>query len=140
MTRQVETASLSHDLDTLASFDYTAPAEMYIARSTFGRGRLNYLRFASAALAIRFAIEELPVQLRRGAVMEVLEARFDHQAIRQLYERLDYPLLRHQPIVEAIGQSPIHCEANKSTNGSDTFSSSRPLGDRAPDELRKDFS
>lgn len=95
MTRQVETASLSHSPAALSSFDYAAPAEMFIARNTFGRGRLTYRRFASAAMAIRFAIEELPAQVRGGAVMEVLEGRFDHRAIRQLYEGLDYPLMRH---------------------------------------------
>ena len=95
MTRQVETGSLSHSPDTLTSFDYAAPAELFIAHTSFGRGGLSYRRFTSAAMAIRFAIEELPARLRGGAVMEVSEARFDHRAIRQLYEGLDYPLTRH---------------------------------------------
>lgn len=94
MIRQAETASLNTRSDALAAFDYAAPAEVFMGTGTFGRGRMTYRRFASAALAIRFAIEELPAQLRGRAVMEFLEARFDHRAMRQLYEGHSYPLMR----------------------------------------------
>ena len=44
---------------------------------------------------IRYAIEEIPTPLLIGAVMEVAEQRFDHRAIRELYDGTGYPLVRH---------------------------------------------
>jgi Arc/MetJ-type ribon-helix-helix transcriptional regulator len=59
------------------------------------RGRATeYRRFPSAAEAIRFAIEELPAQLLIGVVMEVGDDRFDHKALRALYDHDVYPLAR----------------------------------------------
>jgi hypothetical protein len=56
---------------------------------------VTYRRFATAAEAIRYAIEEIPAPLLIGAVMEVSEERFDHRAIRELYDGAGYPLVRH---------------------------------------------
>ena len=77
-------------------FDYTAPAEMFMTRTKrMRRLPIAYRRFATAAQAIQFAIEEVPAPLLVGAVMEVAEERFDHREIRALYDRTGYPLLRH---------------------------------------------
>jgi hypothetical protein len=58
------------------------------------RQRLNYRRFATAAEAIRFAIEELPPVRALGAWMEVGDERFDGDDIQRLYESGDFPLQR----------------------------------------------
>lgn len=77
-------------------FEYEAEAELFIARSRkLGRQPIGYRRFARAADAIRFAIEELPPELLVGAHLEVDEARFDSGGIRRLYESVEYPLARH---------------------------------------------
>jgi hypothetical protein len=88
----------------MAVFDYTAAAELFPARTDAGplpvRGRrvrrqpVGYGRFARAADAIRFAIEELPAELLRNTCLAVDEERFDRNEIRQLYESAQYPLVR----------------------------------------------
>ena len=61
----------------------------------FGGRRLAYKRFAHAADAIRFAMEELPSLI--GTFLEVDEARYQGNDIRRLYESVDYPLVRRAP-------------------------------------------
>jgi hypothetical protein len=76
-------------------FDYRAEAELFSARSRkAGRRPMGYRRFARAAEAIRFAIEDMPSELLISTYMEVDEVRFDFGAIRRLYESVDYPLAR----------------------------------------------
>jgi hypothetical protein len=77
-------------------FDYSAEAELFAARGRkSGRQPIGYRRFARAADAIHFAIEELPPEFLVGAYLEVDEARFDSRGIRGLYESVEYPLVRH---------------------------------------------
>ncbi|MBK5198494.1 MAG: hypothetical protein JJE37_09480 [Methyloceanibacter sp.] len=86
----------------MPSFDYNAEAELFpLTRGKFTKMRgkftkrpVGYKRFTSAAEAIRFAVEELPPDLLRGAYLEVDEERFDANGIRQLYESGTYPLGR----------------------------------------------
>ena len=76
-------------------FDYSAEAEMFSPMSRKARRQpLGYRRFAGAADAIRFAIEELPPQLLGGTYLEVAEHRYEGQQIRRLYESTSYPLDR----------------------------------------------
>jgi hypothetical protein len=79
----------------MTSFDYQAAAELYSTRRRMPRRQpLGYRRFAQAADAIRFAIEDLEPELLLGAYLEVGEERFDSGGIRQLYESAEYPLAR----------------------------------------------
>jgi hypothetical protein len=79
----------------MAAFDYNLEAELFPTRNRkSGRSSFGYRRFAHAADAIRFAIEELPRELLLGAHLEVNEERFDGEGIRRLYESPAYPLAR----------------------------------------------
>lgn len=90
-------AKFNHDFGTCAmtDFDYNAAAELYSTRRRMPRRQpLGYRRFAQAADAIRFAIEDLEPELLLGAYLEVGEERFDSGGIRQLYDSAEYPLAR----------------------------------------------
>jgi hypothetical protein len=80
-----------------SAFDYGSEAELYHPRSrTARRQPVGYRRFIAAADAIRFAIEDLPPALLRGAVLEVDEKRYDSHGIRRLYGSAGYPLPRRK--------------------------------------------
>ncbi len=77
------------------TFDFGLPAELFMAKRRGGpRQRLGYRRFATAAEAIRFAVEEFPAMRALGAWMQIGDERFDSDDIYRLYEREDYPLRR----------------------------------------------
>ena len=97
----------------MAIFDYSTEAELSptvseVALSPAGRRRMRqptgYGRFARAADAIRFAIEELPPELLLAAQMKVAEERFDGDGIRRLYESVEYPLVRRAATGERMRQ------------------------------------
>src|SRR6266516_957007 len=75
-------------------FDYGIPAELFMPKRKGGPRQLRYRRFATAAEAIRFAVEELPAVRTLGAWMQVGDQRFDGDVIQRLYESNDYPLQR----------------------------------------------
>ena len=88
----------------MAAFDYSIVAALFPTRSEVksvpSRRRhrraspVGYGRFASAADAIRFAIEELPPELLPDARLEVDEEIFDCDGIRRLYDNKEYLLAR----------------------------------------------
>ena len=79
----------------MAEFDYSAAAELFPTRRRLPRREpLRYKRFARAAEAIRFAIEDLPLESLAGAFLEVDEQRYGSDDIRRLYESVKYPLSR----------------------------------------------
>jgi hypothetical protein len=79
----------------IIEFDYDAAAELFPSRKQKSRRQpIGYRRFGHAADAIRFAIEELPPECLLGACLEVDEERYNNQAIRRLYDSMDYPLIR----------------------------------------------
>ena len=102
----------------MTAFDYRTPAELFPCKSDAGHvsGKRSgnaagqpagYGRFAHAAYAIRFAIEELPSELLPDACLEVNAELFDRDGIRRLYDREDYPLVRRLAPVERMSQSDI---------------------------------
>ena len=83
----------STDIDE--SFDYGMSAELFSCKVSNGRRQpLGYRRFAQAAEAIRFAIENLSPQALVGTYLEVNESRYQSAEIRRLYASSRYPLLR----------------------------------------------
>jgi hypothetical protein len=79
----------------IMKFDYRIPAELFMAKRKGGaRQPLGYRRFATAAEAIRFAVEDFPAIRTLGAWLQVGDERFDSDDIHRLYESNDYPLRR----------------------------------------------
>jgi len=77
------------------TFDYTTPAELFMAKRKGGsRQPLVYRCFPSAAEAIRFAVEEFPAVHTLGVWLQVGDERFDSDDIQRLYENDEYPLQR----------------------------------------------
>ena len=66
------------------AFDYSSPAELYLSRR---RGRhTDYRRFATAAEAIHYAVDELRTRRSLSAWMQVGEDRFNKEEINRLYD------------------------------------------------------
>jgi hypothetical protein len=81
----------------ITAFDYGAPAELFMAKRKGGaRPPLGYRRFATAAEAIRFAVEDFPAIRTQGAWMQIGDERFDGDGIQRLYDSGDYPLRRRR--------------------------------------------
>jgi hypothetical protein len=79
------------------TFDYGLPAELFMSKHKVrARQRLGYRRFATAAEAIRFAVEEFPAIRTLDAWLQVGDERFDSEDIHRLYQRDDYPLRRRR--------------------------------------------
>ena len=71
------------------AFDYSSPAELYLSRR--GGRHTDYRRFATAAEAIYYAVEELRTRRSLTAWMQVGDERFDKGEIQRLYDDGDYP-------------------------------------------------
>jgi Arc/MetJ-type ribon-helix-helix transcriptional regulator len=88
----------------MAAFDYSTVAELFPTRTEaelfpsskrrHRREPVGYGRFARAADAIRFAIEELSPSLLAEAHLNVDGQSFGGERIRRLYESAEYPLAR----------------------------------------------
>jgi hypothetical protein len=87
----------------MAVLDYSTEAELSPTANDLGlspvsrrkmRQPTGLGRFACAADAIRFAIEELSPELLLTTQLKVAEKKFNSEGIRQLYESVEYPLIR----------------------------------------------
>jgi hypothetical protein len=72
------------------AFDYSSPAELYLSKR--GRRQTEYRRFATAAEAIGYAVEELRALRSLTASMQIGDERFNKNEIQRLYDDDDYPL------------------------------------------------
>ena len=70
-------------------FNYNSPAELYLSRP---RRHTDYRRFATAAEAIHYAVEELSTGRSLSAWMQVGDERFNKNEINRLHDDEDYPL------------------------------------------------
>jgi hypothetical protein len=70
--------------------DYNAPAELFLSKPAKG-SRKKYRRFATAAEALRYAVDDLRIPKAFGAWLEVGDERFNSTEIQRLYEALPKP-------------------------------------------------
>ncbi len=78
----------------MTRFNYMAVAGLYAGHSKVGTSGPRYRRFETAAEALRFAVEDMPISQQHGSLLEIDEARFNHNQIRALYDAPDYPISR----------------------------------------------
>lgn len=78
----------------ISGFDYSAPAELYSSTLKKRRPQTRYKRFATAAEAVRYVVEDIAPPAVSGAYLEIDEARFSIKEIHQLYESANFPLKR----------------------------------------------
>jgi hypothetical protein len=71
----------------MSSFDYNAPAELFLSKPAKG-SRTKYRRFATAAEALCYAVEDLRTPKAFGAWLEVGDERFNSGEIQRLYEAI----------------------------------------------------
>jgi len=75
--------------------DYKMEASLYYAKRANSKPKALVLRrFAKAAEAIRFAVEDLAPKLLEGCSLEVNESYYFGQEIRPLYDDRAFPLRR----------------------------------------------
>lgn len=73
--------------------DYAAPAELFPSRR-YARSLARYRRFATAADAVRYVIEQQPASWLVGSTLDIEGDRYEGKAIRALYDAAAYPLQR----------------------------------------------
>jgi len=77
-----------------ARFDYTRPAELFPSRR-YAKSLGRYRRFAAAAEAVRYVIEEQPQAWLVGTMLDIDGERYEGKAIQALYDAAEFPLKRH---------------------------------------------
>jgi hypothetical protein len=92
-----------HRIEIMA-FDYGLPAELFMRKPKVRPQWPGYRRFATAAEAIRFAVENFREIHTLGAWMCVGDNRFNTEQIRGLYQSGEYPLRRRRQIASQDGK------------------------------------
>lgn len=77
----------------MTTLDYSASAELFPSRR-YAKALSRYRRFATAAEAIRYAVEEMQPAWLVGTMLVVDDARYEGASIRALYDASAYPLER----------------------------------------------
>ena len=75
------------------TIDYTASAELFPSRR-YAKSLARYRRFATAAEAVQYVMEEMPAAWLVGTYLDIDGTRFEGKSIRALYEAEGYPLER----------------------------------------------
>ena len=101
MPNEIQADAVVHDqkqpqVRNIDGFNYSAPAELFPSRIKKSRTKTRYMRFDTAAEAVRFAVEDIAPPALLGAYLEVDETRFGIQEIHALYESAAFPLKRAQ--------------------------------------------
>ena len=78
----------------MSSFNYNAPAELFINNGGRKQRSMTCKQFDRAADAIRHVSEELPNLNVGSVVIEVDEVRYRHPEILDLYKASAYPFAR----------------------------------------------
>ena len=73
--------------------DYTVSAELYPSRR-YAKSLARYRRFATAAEAVQYVVEEMPEAWLNGTFLDIDGMRFEGRQIRALYDAEAYPLER----------------------------------------------
>jgi len=74
---------------------YRSEAGLFFAKNANARQKsLNFRKFARAAEAIRFAVEELAPKIFNSCSLEVNGEHYFGREIRPLYDSSDFPLRR----------------------------------------------
>lgn len=76
------------------NFDFDQAAELYPGRALSAIRHARYMRFPSAAEAIRYAVEDMSRDRLGHTSMEVDGERVEGEAILRLYQSSQYPLSR----------------------------------------------
>ncbi len=95
---------------------YNMEASLYYAKSASSQRKALVLRrFAKAAEAIRYAVEDLSPGLLRGCSLEVNESFYFGREIRPLYDDRAFPLRRRaKQIARKPSQPKSTCEPERS--------------------------
>lgn len=79
----------------MTGFNYRLPGEIFAGKSLgMRRSGLTYRRFATAAEALRFAVETLPAPALTACILETDGKRIGSRELKTLYEDARYPLVR----------------------------------------------
>lgn len=78
----------------MEQFDFSAPADVYAATGLKRPQKVIFRKFPTGAEALRYAMEVLPAEALKRAIVESDVARLEAAEIATLYRSPSYPLVR----------------------------------------------